>query len=86
MYTLNKCYTFVANTIVFYKLLIIEKLLFSSLFMDFSTTFDICSGLEYHFFLKKGVYLPTFMNGGELKFLGEIKKKKLIILQYLILL
>ena len=34
------------------------------------------TGLEFHFFPKKGVFLPTFMNGGELKFLGGIKKKK----------
>ena len=32
------------------------------------------SGLEFHFFPRRGFSLPIFMNGGELKFLGGIEK------------
>ena len=32
------------------------------------------TGLEFHFFVGRGVSLPTFMIGGELKFLGLINK------------
>ena len=41
------------------------------------------SQFEFHFLLG-GVSLHIFMNGGELKFLGEIKKrkKKLLLLFY----
>ena len=31
------------------------------------------------FFPRKGVSLPTFMNGGELKYLGGIKKKNTFV-------
>ena len=34
-----------------------------------------CTGIEFHFFSRKGISLPIFVNGGELKFSEGIKKK-----------